>query len=153
MKTHNKLFTMLSAVLFSLSCCMFLCNTNADTYDRAFTFRFTDKYEGRQTGPQTKDNDSSLYMWYASAGPTYYDAKAIGYTNPSQYEWTDCSGGYHYRFYHGQRRFMYNYIKENGYSAAGIYGFNQSSEGTASGYWSPDSVDEAGVLPASDYLK
>ena len=43
--------------------------------------------------------------------------------------------------------------KENGYSTAGVYGYHQSSAGTASGYWSPDSVYEPGVLPASDYLK
>lgn len=153
MKTHNKLFTLLSGVLLSFSCCMFLYNANADTYDKQFTFRFTDNVEGRQTGPQSKDDDSSMFMWYSSAGPTYYEAKAIGYSNPSQYVWSDCSGGYHYRFYHGQKRFMYNYVRENGYSAAGIYGYNQSSAGTAGGYWSPDSVYEAGVISASDYLK
>ncbi|MGM9917910.1 MAG: hypothetical protein ACI316_01255 [Lactimicrobium massiliense] len=43
--------------------------------------------------------------------------------------------------------------KENGYSTAGVYGYHQSSAGTASGYWSPDSVYQSGVLPASDYLK
>ena len=151
MKKHNAVFALVGSIFLAFSC--FTMKVQADSYDRQFRFIFTDIFEGRITGPQTKDNDSSVYMWYSSGSPHSYDAKVIAFTNPNAYEWTDCSGGYHYRFYRGQKRFMYNYVKENGHSTAGVYGYHQSSAGTASGYWSPDSVYESGVLPASDYLK
>lgn len=151
MKKHNAVFALVGSAFLAFS--LFTVTVLADTNDQSYKFIFTDTFEGRITPPREKDNYSSIYMWYSGSGPAFYDAKAIAFTNSLQSEWTDSSGGYHYRFYRGQRRFMYNYVKEHGYSTAGVYGYNQSSTGTAIGYWSPDSVYESGVLPASDYLK
>ncbi len=131
---------------------------SASNIDRGYTYHFTTSNNLVQvTTKQPKENDTSLYMYYVSGGPTYV-AHAAGYTTISTYK--DCSYdknsaaqfSYKYEFKPGQRRYMYNYVRENGYSYAGVYA-RAYTAGSASGVWSPDSVYESGVISANNYIK
>ena len=160
-KLNTKITTIVLATMFSIGVASKAVSASstvpASNVDRAFSFYFPTYGSVKDTGHQPKENDSSLYMYYSGNGPSYI-AKALGYTN--FYFAKDCSYdpndlakfSYQYRFDPGTRRFMYNFVKENGYHYAGIRA-TSLGEGTASGVWSPDSVSEAGVLPESDYIR
>jgi hypothetical protein len=47
---------------------------------------------------------------------------------------------------------MFNEVKERGFPMCQIFAEPNLSGTTASGKWSPDSVYESGVLPATDYI-
>ena len=160
-KLNTKITTIVLATMFSIGVASKAVSASsavpASNVDRAYSFYFSEEGAVKDTGHQPKEDDSSLYMNYSGNGPAY-TAKALGYTY--YYFVKDCSYdpadtgqfSYQYRFEPGQSRFMYNYVKENGYNHAGIRA-TSSGAGTAAGDWSPDSVPEAGVLPASDYIR
>lgn len=160
-KLNTKITTIVLAAMFSIGVASKAVSASsavpASNVDRAFSFYFPTYGSVKDTGHQPKENDSSLYMFYSGNGPDY-TAKALGYTN--FYVAKDCSYdpadrtkySYQYRFYPQCQRFMYNYVKENGYHYAGIRATSLGA-GTASGVWSPDSVYQAGVLPESDYIR
>lgn len=155
MKKNNKCIAFMMSVMLAV---IFTCNiVSASTMDRSYSFYFSSYNQVKDTGHQPKENSSSLYMNYSGNGPSYI-GYALGYTN--FYGARDCSYdpsdpakySYKYRFSPGNRRFMYNYVKENGYNYAGVRATSLGT-GTAAGVWSPDSVYEAGVLPESDYIR
>lgn len=160
-KLNTKITTIVLATMFSIGVASKAVSASsavpASNVDRAYSFYFSGEGAVKDTGHQPKEDDSSLYMNYSGNGPAY-TAKALGYTY--YYFVKDCSYdpadgrqfSYQYTFYPGQKRYMYNYVKENGYNHAGIRA-TSSGAGTAAGVWSPDSVPEAGVLPASDYIR
>lgn len=160
-KLNTKITTIVLATMFSIGVASKAVSASsavpASNVDRAFSFYFPTYGAVKDTGHQPKENDSSLYMFYSGNGPAY-TAKALGYNN--FYVAKDCSFdpadgtkySYQYRFYPGTKRFMYNYVKENGYHYAGIR-VTSSGTGTVAGVWSPDSVPEEGVLPESDYIR
>ena len=160
-KLNTKITTIVLATMFSIGVASKAVSASsavpASNVDRAFSFYFPTYGSVKDTGHQPKENDSSLYMFYSGNGPDY-TAKALGYTN--FYVAKDCSYdpadrtkySYQYRFCPQCQRFMYNYVKENGYHYAGIRATSLGA-GTASGVWSPDSVYQAGVLPESDYIR
>lgn len=160
-KLNTKITTIVLAVMFSIGVASKAVSASsavpASNVDRAYSFYFSEYGAVKDTGHQPKEDDSSLYMFYSGNGPVY-TAKALGYNN--FYVAKDCSYdpadrtkySYQYRFNPGQKRYMYNYVKENGYHYAGIRATSLGA-GTAAGVWSPDSVPEAGVLPASDYIR
>lgn len=160
-KLNTKITTIVLAIMFSIGVASKAVSASsavpASNVDRAFSFYFPTYGAVKDTGHQPKENDSSLYMFYSGNGPAY-TAKALGYNN--FYVAKDCSFdpadgtkySYQYRFYPGTKRFMYNYVKENGYHYAGIRVIS-SGTGTVAGVWSPDSVPEEGVLPESDYIR
>lgn len=122
---------------------------SATHQDRDFSFYFGN-YRAATTREE-KDNTSSLYM-YCQQGTPYIASAGASYSD-SQYSTVyDVSHGYSYSFAPNTRRFMYNFVLEEGFSYAVIIG-TTSTTGSATGKWSPDSIPQAGVLPGSDYIK
>lgn len=128
---------------------------NASTQDRPYNFHFIGG--SAVTDRQIKEDDTSLYMNFMLGTATEYEAHAVGWKNGQLFE-TDCSSDpatpekhYHYKFKKGQRRFMFNYVKERNCPFAGVRAEGISGQ-SASGEWSPDSIYEAGVIPATDYI-
>lgn len=149
----------ITGVLLSSSAVRASNLSTQSSVDRSFNFYFSGYNSTDCTGHQPKENDSSVYMYYVSGTPgLIYDAHVVGYNN--FYLEKDCSYdssttskfSYKYRFHNGDRRLMYNYVRENGYQYAGIRAVGHG-KGTATGVWSPDSVYEAGLIPESDYIK
>lgn len=128
---------------------------SASNLDSSFQFRFNGYMD--RTGVRQKEDSTSMYMNCASI-TTPYIASARGTRDGStfydcSYDWQAATvKRFTYQFVSGNKRFMYNYVKENGFVYCAISA-NTSSNGSATGYWSPDSVYESGVLPASDYIK
>lgn len=160
MNMKKIILPMITGLLLSSSVVMAANSSPISNVDRSFDFYFSGYNSSDCTGHQPKENDSSVYMNYVSCSPENltFDAHVVGYTN--YYVEKDCSFdknspsrfSYKYRFNRGNRRFMYNYVLENGYHNAGIRAVAYG-KGTATGVWSPDSIPEAGVLPESDYIK
>ena len=128
---------------------------NASNQDRPYEFHFIGG--AAVTDRQVKEDDTSLYMHFMLGTATEYEAHAVGWKYGQVFE-TDCSSDpatpkkhYHYKFEKGQKRFMYNYVRERNCPLAGVRAEGISGQ-SASGVWSPDSVYEAGVIPASDYI-
>lgn len=128
---------------------------NASTQDRPYNFHFIGG--SAVTDRQIKEDSSSIYMHFMLGTATAYEAHAVGWKYGQLLE-TDCSSDpanpgvhYHYAFEKGQKRFMYNYVKERNCPLAGVRAEGISGQ-SASGVWSPDSVYEAGVIPATDYI-
>lgn len=149
----TKILIVVMAMMMLLSTmAIFASASNADS---GFTFSFSGYMD--RTGIRQKDNDTSMYM-YCTSTSTPYIASARGTYNGStfydcSYDWDDPTPTkYTYQFTSGIKRFMYNYVLENGFTYCAISA-NTSSNGSASGYWSPDSVYESGIRPASDYIK
>ncbi len=94
-----------------------------------------------------------MYMYCKSitSGKDYV-AYALGSNSSTGASYNVCSGGYKYRFVSGDKRFMYNYVNEGGFRYAAIRATGGFT-GYANGLWSPDSVADSGVKPASDYIK
>ncbi|MCM1468626.1 MAG: hypothetical protein NC086_10810, partial [Alistipes sp.] len=123
----------------------------ADSKDRTFWLEFTSDIPGTMTSMEKKDNSSSVYMKSVYMN-TSYTAHVVGGYAGFDSEAEDCSMGRYYRFnYLDCARFMYNDVNERGFSDAAVSAFG--SPGAVSGYWSPDSVPQAGVLPPTDYIK
>lgn len=122
----------------------------ADSKDRTFWLEFTSDIPGAITPMETKDNSSSVYMKSVYMNTTYV-AHVVG-GDKEVPGVNDCSMGRYYLFnYLNCARFMYNDVYERGCPAAAISA--TGSPGAVSGYWSPDSVPQAGVLPPTDYIK
>ena len=117
----------------------------ADASDTSWSYNFN-YLDGYKTDFRNKDNYSSSYMNCQSASGTYIGKVFGGHPESEAY---DCSMNCSYYFEEGYKRFMYNDVKESGFEEAAIFG---SGSGTASGLWSPDSVYQSGVRPASDHL-
>lgn len=124
---------------------------SADSKDRPFWLEFTGDIPGAVTPMRTKDNSSSVYMKSMYMNTTYV-AHVVGGDEGIATDAVDCSMGRYYLFnYLDCARFMYNDVHERGCTAAGVSA--TGSPGAVSGYWSPDSVPQAGVLPPTDYIK
>lgn len=148
-KKFAKIISVCVIVATLLSCAAIFAFAT-DNVDKPFTFYFT-SYSGI-TNARRKTDYSSCYMSYTSGSLTYI-ASALGQHYEEEVSATDCSHGYRYRFTAAhEKRFMYNYALEDGYPWICI-GATTVGSGTSSGVWSPDSVYQAGVLPASDYIK
>lgn len=142
------LVLMMTAICLIAFTDMASANNNVDT---SYTFNFSNN--NKYTSPRAKYDDSCCYMYYNN-GTISFKASARGQANTSISgpNSTDCSQGYKYQFTSAhQKRFMYNNVYESGLSYLRIKGESGSS-GTAKGYWSPDSVYQATVLPPTDYI-
>lgn len=146
MKRKTKLLNSV-AILFVVGTVSIVSVNAANNGDTGYTYNFSalDQYK---TDFRLKEDKSSVYMYCQSASSAYrarvYGGNANGHA-------IDCSNGYQYRFVAGTKRFMYNYVKEWGYSRAAV--FATIGNGVANGVWSPDSIPQSGVLPPSDYIK
>lgn len=155
--TKTNSFTKIVLVVMSIMMLMsvMVVFSSATNIDSDFAFSFNGYMD--DTGLRKKDNDSCLYM-YCQTANTPYMASARGAYNEYSTDYYDCSFDWDddtpqvftYTFTSGVKRFMYNYVIENGFDYAAISA-STSSNGYASGLWSPDSVSESGVLPPSDY--
>lgn len=124
---------------------------SADSKDIPFWLEFTGEIPGAVTPMATKDNSSSVYMKSMYMNTTYV-AHVVGGNADIPTDAVDCSMGRYYLFnYLDCARFMYNDVYERGCSAAAVSA--TGSPGAVSGFWSPDSVPQAGVLPPTDYIK
>ena len=133
---------------------------SADNTDTSYTYSFNTN--SRSTLGRYKEDDSCCYMKYET-GSIAYTARAHGKTSATDSISYDRSGGFVYRFTSAhEARFMYNYVWEKAHVAGQIaypiceyISINGSANGTgtATGVWSPDSVNQAGVLPPSDYMQ
>lgn len=128
---------------------------NASNQNRPFNFHFVGGTA--VTDRQVKEDFSSIFMHFMLGTASGYEAHAVGWKYGQLFE-TDCSSDpanpgvhYHYDFVKGQQRFMFNYVKERNCPLAGVRADGISGQ-SASGEWSPDSVYEAGVIPATDYI-
>ena len=128
---------------------------SATNVDDPFSFTFNGYMD--RTNVRYKDNESNMYM-YCVSSDTPYIASARGRATQNYGDFVDCSYDiadptpkvFTYTFTPGIKRFMYNYVRENGFVWAAISA-NTSSNGYATGWWSPDSVYESGVRPPSEY--
>ncbi len=124
---------------------------SADSKDIPFWLEFTGEIPGAVTPMATKDNSSSVYMKSMYMNTTYV-AHVVGGNADIPTDAVDCSMGRYYLFnYLDCARFMYNDVCERGCSAAAVSA--TGSPGAVSGFWSQDSVPQAGVLPPTDYIK
>ena len=128
---------------------------NASSQDRDYYFHFVGG--SAVTNRQIKEDSTSFYMHFQLGTASKYEAHAAGWKYGQMFE-TDCSSDpanpgvhYHYAFEKGQKRYMYNYVQERNCPLAGVRADGISGQ-SASGVWSPDSVYEAGVIPATDYI-
>lgn len=117
--------------------------------DTKFSYQLTGG-DNFKTEFREKEDDSSVYMKCTSATGSYEARVYSGIPNSCA---VDVSNGYHYHFVQGNARYMYNYVIEWGYDAAAVFATTHNNGTIASGVWSPDSVWEAGVISASDYIK
>ncbi len=149
-----KILTIVMSVLMLVS--MFVVDIYAENDINDFVFFLAGTVN--KTGIRTKNNDSSMYM-YCTSTTTPYIASAWG-VDGSNYTEHDCSYEYGvagdmqrtYLFISGNRRFMYNYVIENGYDMCFIKG-DTSVSGTAYGFWNPDGVFQSNVISANDYIR
>ena len=154
------LLPLITGIMLSGSVVMAKNVSPTSSVDRSFDFYFSGRNSSDCTGHQPKENDSSVYMNYVSGNPgnLKFDAHVVGYNyyyfeKDCSYDPTSTSQfSYKYRFSQGDRRLMYNYVRENGYTHAGVRAVGHG-KGTATGVWSPDSVYEPGLIPESDYIK
>ena len=147
MFTRICVVAMVAMMLFSVAAITASANNHKDT-DYSYSLTGGDHYK---TSFCIKEDNSSCYMYCKKSTGTY---DACVYTGPKLGGCAiDASGGYHYRFKQGQKRFMYNYVNEMGYEVCAIFATTYNNGTVASGVWSPDSVWEAGVISASDYIK
>ncbi len=138
-----------SALIMLLSVPVFAGNTT----DTKYTFNFS--ANSNYTSARQKQDDSSCYMYYNN-GTLSFTASVYGtYITGTNIPHYDCSNGYHYSFTSNhEKRFLYQYVHDDGnsyYPYASIRG-EATGYGTCKGYWSPDSVYQATVLPASNYI-
>ncbi len=152
MKTEKiivkKTIALMFTVMFLVS--MILVVYAANNIDTAYNYSFSNN--SAITVARAKTDSSSCYMNYNS-GSISYTAQALGMPQEEGPVADDVSAGYHYSFTLAhERRFMYNYAYEWGYPYLCI-GASCSTNGVASGLWSPDSVYEYGVLPESDFIQ
>lgn len=122
--------------------------TYANSGDTWYNFVIDEDNDG-YTPSRVKENASSCYMYCMNANSNYVGSVYGGNQDSGAY---DCSQGYRYLFAQGTKRFMYNNVYESHLPLALIKGHFYSNGGYASGLWSPDSVYQNGVLPASDYI-
>lgn len=154
----KKVITFLSIMMLAFGLTVTFVHAGDNT-DKPYTYEFTSSayHSYQRTEGRRKYDDSSLYMHYQS-GNIAYTAYAIGgYSSNTAYNscHKDPSTGktYAYIFYPGYKRYMYNYVQENGYTYAAIQAYTTRAGGTAKGVWSPDSVYEDGVATPDDYLR
>lgn len=135
-------------VLLSINVMPFLYVSAGNTQDTDFSYVLNagDQYK---TEARQKLDYSSSYMNCMICSGNYVAAVWGGYVDATAY---NCSQGYRYYFATNYKRFMFNEVKERGFPMCQIFAEPNLSGTTASGKWSPDSVYESGVLPATDYI-
>lgn len=154
-KTNNVIKVLIASMIFLMVVTMLAVVSFADNTDTPFEYMLAGNQNKTHIRP--KDDSSSMYMYCTSAS-TPYIAEAWG-VDDVLYNHYDCSYDYsvpgdiqrRYYFVTGNKRFMYNYVIENGYDLCFIKG-EASILGTATGVWSPDSVYQSGVISANDYI-
>ncbi len=151
MTKTNKIVKMcVFAMLLTMIISIVSINVGAkNNIDSPFSYELTGG-DNFKTPFRDKEDDSSVYMKCINATGSY---EARVYSGPRNACAVDVSFGYHYHFVQGNARFMYNYAYECGYDIAAVFATTYNNGTVASGVWSPDSVWEAGVLPASDFIK
>lgn len=103
-------------------------------------FQFTLKYAGATAGTEgrEKEDDSSVYIYIDSlagrAPRMFVDGSTSLYGG-----WVDCTQGTYYGSKYGEYE-IYNEVNENGYTAARLTSWAESSSGSVWGLWSPDCV-------------
>ncbi|MBO5195717.1 MAG: hypothetical protein J6C03_01315 [Clostridia bacterium] len=122
--------------------------SGATSIKSPFTLDFYQDTLNAQTSFRIKETNSDVYMKCEKSDEGYI--AVVGGGNYF-YDYVDCSEGYQYYFVEGRSRYMHSNVYGN-YLFAKIYSCNFTSELTASGVWSPDSVYEEGVLPSTDDL-
>lgn len=155
-KKLSKILMLATALMVSISAIKMEPVSAANTKDKAFNFKFTEKK--RITDGRIKEDDSSCYMRCVTA-TTPYKAWVLGGVYGQEY--TNCAGKYKYYFEKGDKRYMYNLVVEKAKASgdsdktlvAAIRVKPDKQKGQASGYWSPDSVYESGVKQGTDYIK
>lgn len=157
MTKTNKLAKIISLfmVISMLLACTAIFVSAGDNSDEGYSYSFSTNV--KYTKGREKLDDTSCYMYYQSGSVTY-TASAYGQLAENSTSHVDCSGGFLYRFTSAhQARFMYNYVWETNEKTGqtpyiSIKG-SCTTSGNCYGVWSPDSVYQAGVLPAGDYIK
>ncbi len=155
-KTNKTIKFLTFVMVFLMLTSIFAVVAFADNYDTDFEFMLAGNQNKTHIRP--KDNSSSMYM-YCTYTSTPYIASAWG-VDDIAYNAHNCSYDYDvpgdvqrtYLFVSGNKRFMYNYVVENGYDLCFIKG-DTSVLGTARGVWSPDSVYQSGIISADDYIR
>ncbi len=124
----------------------------ANTSDTYWSFVLSSANSSYQTSDfRTKDNSTSVYVRPMIMGGnlTMVYAKVYGATDTNGSGATDLTvrDTYYYTVVNHEYS-MQNYVKERGYSAAAFAACSGGGNGTASGYWSPDT---AGNIPEMPY--
>lgn len=148
MKLFMKLTStiMLSILLVSTNPEIYANASNVDT-----TFRYVlDGSDSFKTGAREKENATSCYMYCQTSSGDYVATVWGGHAAAQAY---DCSQGYRYYFLAGYKRFMFNNVNERGFEMCLICADPNTSGTVATGLWSPDSVYQSGVRPATDYIR
>lgn len=105
--------------------------------DRYFYFNFSNAIPDAETGGQVKEDSTSTYVKLMSLPSSYVDCQVYGLrTNGKWYNET-VGGTVHMP---KGEWFVKQYVKERGGSKAKLRFIKTSSNGSLSGYWSPDSV-------------
>lgn len=147
MKKFIKICTILMALTVILSASSLI--VLASNVDTAFSYNLNGG-DNFKTEARYKENSTSVYMNCQTSTGSYVAGVYGGDSEACSY---DCSNGYYYYFNQGYARFMYNKVYEWGYEMAAVYAVTTNNGTVASGLWSPDSVPQSGVLPASDYIQ
>lgn len=125
---------------------------SATSANRPFSFTTVNSSDqGLMNSAQKKDNTSSIYCQIqrtndSSVTYAYVNARG-GYTSKPTASWAYCNSAEPANRYMsvGTQYFIYNSVKENGYSYAAL-SFRTNKATTMSGVWSPDSVPQSGVV-------
>lgn len=134
----KKIFSIVLCSMFLLSM-DFMPVSASNHSDTPLTWNFSNG-GGRQTATQRrKDNTTSVYQKCTSTKYSY-TSYVIG-AKTSTGAVTNASGGNSYVFNSGTVRYMINYVKEWGYSYAGLNARPSNSYTyNAAILWSPDSI-------------
>lgn len=151
MKKKTSIKKAICLLLAVLSISSMLCiAASADTlYSNTLSFAsggFT-----RYTSAVSKTTNSSCYVNYSSGNAPYFVAAAGG-TNSTGSTHTDCSGGFYYRCTVGQKRYMYNYIREQGFSYMQIRA-TYAGAASATVVYCPNRYSTTNVLSESNYMQ
>ena len=141
-------------LMFALLTVISILSISAFATEPSNTYNFSFSTAGytRYSSAVSKSSASSCYVYYSSGNAPYFVAAAGG-TNANGNSHIDCSGGYYYRCTVGQRRYMYNYVYEQGYSYMQIRA-TYAGATSAFIYWSPTRWSlSSNVLHESNYMQ
>lgn len=141
------------ALFFALILAAFMSvGASASSTDRYFSFTTVNSSDqALMTLAGQKDNTSSIYCQIqrtSDSSVTYALVNARGGYSPTPTsKWAYCNSAQpaNRRMSIGTQYFIYNSVKENGYTYAAL-SFKTPKPVTMSGLWSPDSVSQSGVV-------